>query len=112
MIPCNAPFRKRNHLMASRCIDRHGSVLLASRVMIACVGGALVFCADPGEAAADESVVGAAIQTATIDFARDIQPILASKCIRCHGPETHEAGLRLDDRKVAAGELESGNIAI
>jgi hypothetical protein len=51
-------------------------------------------------------------QTATINFARDVQPILASKCIRCHGPETHEAGLRLDDRKVAASDLESGHRAV
>jgi len=48
----------------------------------------------------------------TINFARDVQPILASKCIRCHGPETHEAGLRLDDREVATTKLESGNRAV
>jgi hypothetical protein len=51
-------------------------------------------------------------RASTVDFARDVQPILASKCIRCHGPETHEAGLRLDDREFAWRELESGNHAI
>jgi hypothetical protein len=47
-----------------------------------------------------------------VDFARDVQPILASKCIRCHGPETQEAGLRLDDRAAAISELESGAHAV
>lgn len=98
--------------MLNRCIDRTWSALLASRVVVACVGVALGFFIVLGEAAADDSVVRAEIQAATIDFARDIQPIFASKCIRCHGPETHEAGLRLDDRKVAASELESGNVAV
>ena len=33
-----------------------------------------------------------------IDFARDVKPLLASKCIRCHGPEKQRGGLRLDRR--------------
>src|SRR4051812_3944546 len=40
------------------------------------------------------------------DFERDVQPILASKCVRCHGPQTAEAGLRLDNRKTAIGPLD------
>ena len=49
-----------------------------------------------------------------IDFNRDIRPILSNKCFACHGPDEGqlEAGLRLDDRKVATGELESGSTAI
>src|SRR3954468_17789272 len=47
-----------------------------------------------------------------IDFERDVQPILASKCVRCHGPQTAEAGLRLDNRKTAIGPLDSGTRAI
>src|SRR4051812_24096941 len=47
-----------------------------------------------------------------IDFERDVQPILASKCVRCHGPQTAEAGLRLDTRKSAVGPLESGTRAV
>ncbi len=36
-----------------------------------------------------------------VDFARDIQPILAKHCVRCHGPKKHEGGLRLDVRRRA-----------
>ena len=31
-----------------------------------------------------------------IDYRRDIQPILAGACFRCHGPDEQEGGLRLD----------------
>jgi hypothetical protein len=48
----------------------------------------------------------------TVSFARDVQPILASRCIQCHGPQTTEAGLRLDDRAIAVSVLESGHRAI
>jgi len=37
---------------------------------------------------------------------------LATKGVRCHGPQTYEAGLRLDEREAALGKLESGNRAI
>ena len=49
---------------------------------------------------------------AEIDFARDVQPLLARKCYACHGPDTREAGLRLDDRTVATAELDSGATAV
>ena len=32
----------------------------------------------------------------TVDFARDIQPILSQNCVKCHGPDKQEKGLRLD----------------
>jgi mono/diheme cytochrome c family protein len=54
----------------------------------------------------------AAGSTAEVDFARDIQPLLARRCYACHGPDTSEAGLRLDDRAAAASELDSGMTAI
>jgi cytochrome c553 len=36
--------------------------------------------------------------SAAIDFDRDIKPILADRCLRCHGPEKQSGGLRLDQR--------------
>lgn len=55
------------------------------------------------------------VSTATaseVDFARDVQPVLARRCYACHGPDTKEAGLRLDDLAGATAELESGARAI
>jgi mono/diheme cytochrome c family protein len=40
-----------------------------------------------------------------IDFARDVQPILAASCVRCHGPRKTEGELRLDSQ---AGLLKGG----
>jgi hypothetical protein len=36
-----------------------------------------------------------------IDFDRDIQPILATSCIRCHGPQKPKSHFRLDNREAA-----------
>ena len=45
------------------------------------------------------------------DFARDVRPILARHCFKCHGPDdkARKAKLRLDDRDaaVAAGARSS-----
>src|SRR5262245_5459452 len=49
-----------------------------------------------------------------VDFGRQIRPILANNCLKCHGPDAAErkAGLRLDVREAALGEAESGEHAI
>jgi len=47
-----------------------------------------------------------------IDFSRDVQPLFAKRCFACHGPDTQEAGLRLDERAGATKELDSGERAI
>ena len=49
---------------------------------------------------------------AQISFTRDVKPILARRCFACHGPETNEGGLRLDDPQSAVGELDSGLHAV
>src|SRR5215471_21839842 len=35
----------------------------------------------------------------TVDFDRDVRPILEESCIRCHGPERPKSGFRLDNRE-------------
>ena len=46
------------------------------------------------------------LQSEPVDFARDIQPILAANCYQCHGPDpsSRKAGLRLDIRDSAIRE--------
>src|SRR5688572_24857918 len=50
----------------------------------------------------------------TIEFNREIRPILADNCFACHGPDKNKrkAGLRLDLAEAATSTLESGDRAI
>ena len=50
----------------------------------------------------------------TVDFNREIRPILSNRCLACHGPDEskRESGLRLDDPEIATKLLESGSTAI
>ncbi len=45
--------------------------------------------------------VGQAQSSDAIDFQRDIRPILANHCFKCHGPALQESGIRLDSREAA-----------
>jgi mono/diheme cytochrome c family protein len=47
-----------------------------------------------------------------VSFAREVKPLLARRCFACHGPQTSEGGLRLDDPSWAVAELDSGQHAI
>jgi len=40
-------------------------------------------------------------RAASIDFVRDVRPILAQRCWSCHGPEKQESDFRLDLREAA-----------
>src|ERR1700683_3704593 len=75
--------------------------LLALAAVVVASGRAV---ADPGRPVAVPSV----------DFNRDVRPILAKSCFACHGAdEKHrEAGLRLDVREVAVKPLADKKTAI
>jgi hypothetical protein len=42
-----------------------------------------------------------------VDFVKDIQPILAARCLECHGPKKQESAFRLDHKPTA---LKGGDI--
>ena len=48
--------------------------------------------------------------SAKVDFARDIQPLLADRCVKCHGPEKQKGGLRLDAKGLAMQGGDDGKI--
>lgn len=55
------------------------------------------------------------VQAGEIDYSRDVRPLLANHCFKCHGPDdaTRESELRLDVRESAVGtETASGLSAI
>ncbi len=57
---------------------------------------------------------GAARADGTVDFNRDILPILSDKCFACHGPDAkvRKAGFRLDRKEGAFKALRDGSHAI
>ncbi|HZL34241.1 MAG TPA: DUF1553 domain-containing protein [Tepidisphaeraceae bacterium] len=47
--------------------------------------------------------------SASVDFVRDIQPIFASSCYKCHDAAKHKGGLRLDSKQTAFVGGDSGD---
>ncbi|MEX0611215.1 MAG: DUF1549 domain-containing protein, partial [Pirellulales bacterium] len=43
-----------------------------------------------------------------LEFVRDVQPVFKARCWECHGGDSQEGGLRLDDRKSALHGGDSG----
>ncbi|MDB5334430.1 MAG: hypothetical protein JWN70_49 [Planctomycetaceae bacterium] len=46
----------------------------------------------------------------TVDFVKDIQPLFAQHCYKCHGPDKQLSGLRLDLKKSALEGGDSGKV--
>src|SRR5882672_10524051 len=80
-----------------------------TRVAPLCIGLALLALAGRVLLAADEAPL-----PKTIDFDRDIRPILSNTCFTCHGPddEKRKSNLRLDQRDSALKPAKSGATAI
>ncbi len=58
--------------------------------------------------------VPVAVQAASLDFQRDVRPILSNHCYHCHGPDeqARKGRLRLDIREDALKPGKSGEVAI
>jgi len=84
--------------IAKRKADRRSpqlaGITLAIGVLCAAVAAVLSFAQVPQS-----------IPAASIDFNRDIEPLFKANCLKCHGSENAQAGLRLDSE---AGVLKGG----
>src|SRR5215467_7159905 len=56
------------------------------------------------------ALMSGAVSFAAVSFNRDIRPIMADTCFRCHGPDKNSrmAGMRLDIRDEALKTTKSG----
>ena len=65
-------------------------------------------------AACVAAVLPAGSLAASVDFGREVQPILSDRCFACHGPDEaqRQAGLRLDFRDAALVQSGSGRVPI
>jgi mono/diheme cytochrome c family protein len=76
--------------------------------------GALAQAADADRVASDAGVLPAAeaalppAVARRVSFVADVQPILVTRCLGCHGPEKQEGGLRFDRRDAALEGGDSG----
>ncbi len=72
--------------------------------------GALTPFAQAAEKEVVEEIVPEQIQAgALINFARDVQPILAAKCLKCHGPDEAKNDFRVDDSEILLSYVEAGD---
>ena len=49
---------------------------------------------------------------APVDFTKDIQPLLAQHCVKCHGPEKQKGELRLDGKVAALKGGDAGKVIV
>lgn len=70
------------------------------------------FLTQVAQSAPQATPAAAAPLPATIEFNRDIRPILSDKCFQCHGPGSQMATLRFDQEEGAKHALKDGRFAI
>ncbi len=75
-------------------------------------GAALVLSATLGSPAFSAVAETATVGKKTVDFTRDVQPLLAEHCLACHGRDKAEAGLNLSERSTALAKLDGGTFGI
>ncbi|MEM9701982.1 MAG: c-type cytochrome domain-containing protein, partial [Planctomycetota bacterium] len=76
---------------------------IAPRIAASRTLAAVVLFAAPGGVLADEPAPDAA---AVEHFETHIRPLLAKRCVECHGPEIQQGGVRLDRRSTAFSQEE------
>jgi mono/diheme cytochrome c family protein len=73
--------------------------------LIACMAGAVLVIVAPvwveNCAVGNDGVAPLAAAGAGPDFVRDVQPIFAANCYKCHDAAGHKGGMRLDNRNEA-----------
>ncbi|MEX2187691.1 MAG: PSD1 and planctomycete cytochrome C domain-containing protein [Pirellulales bacterium] len=88
-----------------------GAVLLAASSISSSISSSPAVLADddPGNTTANEAAAALPPAAAgTIDYAKDVKPILSKHCYACHGTDKQESGLRLHARTPALAGGDGG----
>src|SRR5579859_1329294 len=64
--------------------------------VVLCLSAELYLPASPGQAATGAAPILPPPATRSVDFLKDIQPLLSSRCYSCHGPDKQKSDLRWD----------------
>ena len=81
--------------------------MLTRSLTVVAITGLTALALTLGSLDAQQPASGSSV--AAVDFARDIQPILESRCYGCHGPKNNKSGLRLDSRAAAMSAIVPGD---
>src|SRR5690348_3585574 len=93
-------------------MKRVGPVSVAV-ALLALVAGVILWGLSHRAIAAEAAAVPAAPPRGdAIDFVRDIQPIFASNCYKCHDSAKHKGGMRIDSKATAFIGGDSGDPSI
>ncbi len=83
----------------------HSRLVSATATIFARIAWPVLFTISAGAAELPQLPPPAAVK---VDFTRDVQPILASRCYECHSEKKSKSGLRLDDKARALLGGDSG----